>query len=260
MPKWLLPVGRALFAVGLGSIGLMHFFFMNFPWVVIPDFPAWLPLRLLWVVVIGAALVLAAVCILFNLKGRKVAAWTGVALLALVVVAHLPSRLTSQYAWVLGAWTNALKEMALAGGAWIAALSFTHSAGELPEWLERALPAGRYLFAVMLAIFGLDHFLYPKFVASLVPVWVGEQMFWTYFAGVALIAGGLGIMVKRAASLASLLVGVMIFLWVLMLHIPRAIADPYTNVGNEWASVFEALAFSGMAFMLTALPSRDARA
>jgi uncharacterized membrane protein len=249
-----------LFAVGLGSIGLMHFFFMNFPWVVIPDFPAWLPLRLLWVVVIGAALVLAGVCLLFNLKGRKVAAWTGVALLALVVVAHLPSRLTSQYAWVLGAWTNALKEMALAGGAWIAALSFAHGAGELPEWLERALPGGRYLFAVMLAIFGLDHFLYPKFVASLVPVWVGEQMFWTYFAGVALIAGGLGIMVKRAASLASLLVGVMIFLWVLMLHIPRAIADPYTNVGNEWASVFEALAFSGMAFMLTALPSRDASA
>jgi hypothetical protein len=52
----------------------------------------------------------------------------------------------------------------------------------------------------------------------------------------------------------------MIFLWVLMLHIPRAIADPYTNVGNEWASVFEALAFSGMAFMLTALPSWDASA
>ena len=64
------------------------------------------------------------------------------------------------------------------------------------------------------------------------------------------MAGGIGIMVRRVARLASLMVGVMIFLWVLMLHIPRAIVDPYTNVGNEWASVFEALAFSGMAFML----------
>jgi uncharacterized membrane protein len=259
MPKWLVPVGRAFFAIGLASIGLMHFFFTNFPWVVIPQFPAWIPLRLLWVLVIGAALVAAGVCILFNLRGRKVAAWTGLLLLTLVVIAHVPNQLTGQYATVLGAWTNALKEMALAGGAWIAALSFAET-GDLPEWLERALPSGRYLFAAMLVIFGFDHFLYSKFVASLVPAWVGGQMFWTYFAGAALIAGGIGMTVKRLASLASLLVGVMIFLWVLMLHIPRAIVDPYTNVGNEWASVFEALAFSGMAFMVAALPSRDVNA
>jgi len=66
-------------------------------------------------------------------------------------------------------------------------------------------------------------------------------------------ASVLGVLLDlRVARLASLLTGVMIFLWVLRLHIPRAIADPYTYVGNEWASVFEALAFSGMAFMLTA--------
>jgi uncharacterized membrane protein YphA (DoxX/SURF4 family) len=176
-----------------------------------------------------------------------------VALVVLVVIAHLPNQLASQYRAVLGAWTNPFKELTLAGGAWIAAMTFA-DAGDLPEWLERALPLGRYFFAVMLIVFGFDHFLYTKFVASLVPKWVGGQMFWAYFAGVALMAGGIGMMVKRVARLASLLVGVMIFLWVLMLHIPRAIADPYTNVGNEWASVFEALAFSGIAFMLAALP------
>jgi uncharacterized membrane protein len=253
MPKGLVAVGRAFFAVGLGAIGLMHFFYMNFPWVVIPEFPAWIPLRLLWVFFIGATMVVAGVCILFNLRGRKVAAWTGVGLLALVVFAHVPNQLTGKYAAVLGAWTNTLKAMALAGGAWIAALSFAGTSEDLPNWLESALPAGRYLFGVMLVLFGADHFLYPKFVASLVPAWVGSGMFWTYFAGAALIAGGLGMMVKRVARLASLLVGAMIFLWVLMLHIPRATVDPYTNVGNEWASVWEALAFSGMALMLAAV-------
>jgi uncharacterized membrane protein len=160
---------------------------------------------------------------------------------------------------VLGAWTNALKEMALAGGAWIAALSFPGDSSKLPTWLERALTAGRYMFGAMLTIFGFDHFLYPQFVASLVPAWIGAQMFWTYFAGAALMAGGVGMMVKRLAHMASLLTGVMILLWVLMLHIPRAIADPYTNVGNEWASVFEALAFSGMAFMLAGRFSEERR-
>ena len=253
MQKWLLVAGRIFYALGLASIGLMHLFFKNFPWVVIPDFPAWIPVRLLWVFGIGVALIAAGVCMLFNLQGRKVAAWTGVGLLALVLIAHLPSRLTSQYAWVLGAWTNAIKELALAGGAWIAAMTFQRTEGELPRWLERALPLGRCFFAFLLIVFGVDHFLYPKFVASIVPSWVGSPMFWTYFAGAALIAGGVGMIARRVAALAALLTGVMIFLWVFMLHTPRAIADPYTNVGNEWASVFEALAFSGMAFMVAGM-------
>jgi uncharacterized membrane protein len=253
MQKWLLVAGRTLYALGLASIGLMHLFFMNFPWVVIPDFPAWIPLRLLWVVVIGVALIAAGVCMLFNLRGRKVAAWTGVGMLILVLIAHLPYLLRSPYAGILGAWTNPIKELALAGGAWITALTFHKTEGELPSWLERALPLGRCFFAFLLVIFGVEHFLYTKFVASLVPSWTGSAMFWTYFAGAALIAGGLGMIVRRVAALASLLTGVMIFLWVLMLHIPRAIADPYTHVGNEWASVFEALAFSGMAFMLAGM-------
>jgi len=39
----------------------------------------------------------------------------------------------------------------------------------------------------------------------------------------------------------------MLFLWVIVLHIPRAIANPYVGNGNELTSVFEALAFSGIA-------------
>ncbi|RSL16717.1 hypothetical protein EDE15_2239 [Edaphobacter aggregans] len=256
MSKWVLPVGRSLYAFGLASIGLMHFYFKDFPGVIIPVFPAWLPLRLLCVYVVGAALTAAGIAILFDLKGKKVAAWTGVALVVLVLIAHIPNQLSGAYRAVLGAWTNTIKELALAGGAWIAAMSLSKE-GELPRWLERALPLGRYFFAFLLIVFGIDHFLYAKFVAMLVPGWVGAPMFWTYFAAVALIAGGLGIVVKRVAWLASLLVGVMIFLWVPMLHIPRAIADPYTNVGNEWASVFEATAFSGMALMLAVLSKSE---
>ena len=79
-------------------------------------------------------------------------------------------------------------------------------------------------------------------------------MFWTYFAGIALIAAGLGIITGILRWLAALMLGIMIFLWVWMLHIPRAMADPRGNLGNEWTSVFEALAFSGIAFLLAMAP------
>jgi hypothetical protein len=75
--------------------------------------------------------------------------------------------------------------------------------------------------------------------------------FWMYFGGAALIAGGLGIMIKPTRRLAALLTGIMLFLWVILLHIPRAIADPHSGDGNEWTSVFEAFAFSGIAFLIS---------
>ena len=65
--------------------------------------------------------------------------------------------------------------------------------------------------------------------------------------------------VRVRARLAATLLGTMVFIWVLILHIPRAIADPYSGVGGEWTSVFEALAESGIAFILgeTLLPKRE---
>jgi uncharacterized membrane protein YphA (DoxX/SURF4 family) len=99
-------------------------------------------------------------------------------------------------------------------------------------------------------LFGIDHFLYADFVSKLVPMWIPGQLFWTYFAGVALIGSGIGIILKIKLKLVATLLGVMIFLWLIMLHIPRAIADPYGDKGNEVTSVFEALGFSGIAFVI----------
>src|SRR5258707_13557395 len=103
MPKWLVPVGRAFYAVGLISIGIERFFFTNFIPVILPEFPAWIPLRMLWVFAVGAALIGSGTCILFDWKGRKVSAWTGVVLVILVLIAHLPNQLTGAFAAGIGA-------------------------------------------------------------------------------------------------------------------------------------------------------------
>jgi len=256
MPKWLLPVGRAFYAVGLIGIGVQHFIFANFIPVVVALWPAWMPGRQLPAYLVGIALIVAGVAMLFNIEGKGVALLTGAAFLMLVLVAHIPGQLMG-YPAHLGSWTNAFKALTLAGGAWIVSRSFEERAIEDRGTSAWMLPVGRFFFAITLVAFGIDHFLYPAFVAALIPAWIPAHLFWTYFAGVALIAGGLGMMVKPTARLASLLVGVMIFLWLIMLHIPRAIADPRGGLGNEWTSIFEALAFSGMAFMLAVMLVRE---
>ena len=85
------------------------------------------------------------------------------------------------------------------------------------------------------------------------------HIFWTYFAGVALIASGLGMIFRVKAQLATTLLGAMLFRWILVIHIPRALADPYRQIGNECTSAFEALAQSRVAFILGETLGRERR-
>jgi hypothetical protein len=85
-------------------------------------------------------------------------------------------------------------------------------------------------------------------------------MFWTYFAAVALIGSGVSLVTKIKIGLVSLLMGLMIFIWFLILHIPRAVAMPDVDNGNEVTSVFQALAFSGVGFVMARKMKNEGRA
>ena len=102
--------------------------------------------------------------------------------------------------------------------------------------------------AFFLLVCGVQHFVYARFVAELVPSWIPPQLFWTYLTGVALIAGGAGMLLPRTARLAGAMSALMIFLWVLLLHIPRTIMLP--EHAFETAGAFEALALSGVALIV----------
>ena len=258
MPSWIIPFSRVFYAIGLIGIGIQHFLFAAFMPVILPAWPPWIPGGPAWPYVVGAALISAGAAIMFSSRARPVAAVTGLVFLFFVLLVHVPVQLAAGPAH-LGVWTNAFKELTLCGGAWVVARSLKESAPRLPLLLERVMPAGALFLPVTVIVFGIAHFVYRDFVATLVPAWIPGHIFWTYFAGVALIAAGAGMLLRIQGRLAAILLGVMIFLWLLILHIPRAIADPSSGKGNEWTSVFEALAFSGIAFLQAAqTPSKRA--
>src|SRR5215471_13702038 len=59
--------------------------------------------------------------------------------------------------------------------------------------LDRLIAFGPLLFGIAMAIFGADHFVGAKVVATIVPSWIPWHLFWTYFVGTALIAGALSL-------------------------------------------------------------------
>jgi uncharacterized membrane protein len=247
--KRTLRAGRLFYASGVVALGLQHFYNGDFVSVIVPSFPPSFPGRFFWTCVSGIGLAITGGAIIIGKGARPAAILLGSVLLALLVLWHIPVQATAN-PWSLGAWTLAFKILTLSGGAFAVAASLP---GEERPGLDRRFTSfGCFALAITCAVFGVDHFLYADFVASLVPAWIPHPIFWTYFCGAALIAAGTGMMLRIRARLASGLLGAMIFAWLLVLHIPRAISYNYAaDQGNEWTSVFEALAFSGIAFILS---------
>ena len=239
------PFGRVLVGLAVVGSGLQQIIGRHFVRLV-PTMPDWVPAVPLWAMVIGAVLLMIGFALLANRGTRIAATILAVLLFAMFVTLQVPE--------VAGdplhgyRWTNPLKALALFGGALVlagragASAAMTVRSGHVVRtW------GPRVLLALFLVVCGLQHFAYTEFAAQLIPTWIPGHVAWTYFTGVALILGGVGLLIPSTSRLAALSSGVMILLWVFLLHLPRAFADLHQP--GELSGVFEALALSGVAFL-----------
>jgi uncharacterized membrane protein len=271
----LLRPGQIFFAIALVGFGILQLIYGDIVIGRAPAYPPGVPGQYIFACIWGAAFVVVAVLIL---GGRREQAWIGLIVTAFFVfVWAFLRQLPTVFANPNGSTITALgKAIALFGGTLAVAASIAFSVlGLLPEppkegrELKSAILNAMFLgigtisVGGFLILGGVEHFIYPQFVATLVPSWIPFPVFWTYFAGIALILGGLGIVIPFVSKInrpATALSGLMIFLWVFMLHLPRAItAADAASQRNEWTAVFEALAISGIAFAIAGLPGVRSR-
>ena len=259
----ILKAGRWCFAISLVGLAGQQYYYGDFRPVFVPEWPSPMPGRIALVYLFSLLLIAAAIALVSERMARTAMLLLAWLFLALVLFCHVPFHvLHDPNAGNIGAWNNALKELCFSGSALIMAGSFSpeemsSKRAALEKPLEGLIPLGTFFFSIMLILFGIEHFLYAEFVKGLVPDWIPAHLFWTYFAAVALIGAGLGIILRIRIKRIAMLTGIMIFLWFLILHIPRAAVAPVTDDGNELTSVWESLGFSGAAFVLaSAFPFR----
>jgi uncharacterized membrane protein len=114
--------------------------------------------------------------------------------------------------------------------------------------LDKIVTLGNLCFAVPLAVFGALHLFGARFVTGLVPVYMPGRLFWVYAVGCALIAASLSIAAKIAVRWSGLLFGIMMFLFVAMIHLPGALRDPHDRVIR--VIVFREMSFGGAGWIL----------
>lgn len=246
------------YCIGLAGMVFPQFFYMVFGPNFFPPFPG-LPLVPVWVCLFTVVALAACFCIAFNKQPVRVSLILGGLLLLMFCFGFAPYELfVDPNNKHLGSWANGLKESALSGGAFVVAgiLPSDPDIQKSPilKFLEKLVPLGKIFFCITMIAYGYAHFLYTQPISTLVPNWIPGHIFWTYFAGVALMASGLAIVLGIKRRLSAFLLGTMILLWLIVLHIPMAVADPYSQNANSVVSAFSALAFSAIAFGIACEP------
>jgi uncharacterized membrane protein len=251
--KKLIRPGQIIFATGIIGLGVLQFFAKDFI-VGRPPVVQWasnIPGKEAWAYVSGIVLVIGGLSVIFqNRYTSSISFFTGFFIFIFSFLCrHLPNLFTSNTAQDAIWQINAYKTLALCGGAFIVAASFD----------KRSLQMQVTLSCVLLALFfiisGFAHFKFDDFIIySFIPAYIPFHPFWTYVCGIALIAGGVGLLIKQTRKWAAALTGFMILLWFFLLHIPRASHAPHDH--SEWMGVCESFSFSGILFTLAGLSSK----
>jgi uncharacterized membrane protein len=250
--KKLIRPGQIIFATGIIALGVLQFFAKDFI-VGRPPVVQWasnIPGKEAWAFVSGILLIIGGLFILLKRNASPAAYFIGIFIFIFSFLCrHLPNLFTVTTAQDVIWQINAYKTLALCGGAFIIAGSFHEQSNKVQLMLNCIL------LALFFIISGFAHFKFDDFIINdFIPAYIAAHAFWTYFCGIALIAGGVGLLIKQTRKWAAAFTGLMILLWFFLLHIPRASSAPHDY--SEWMGVCESFTFSGILFTLAGLSSK----
>jgi uncharacterized membrane protein YphA (DoxX/SURF4 family) len=196
--------GKLLFALAVAATGAENLICAHVSQVVfannrlaVPVLP-YLPAIPILVYLVGIALLTAGVLIAIDVRPRSSAVLLGLFFMVCALSIYVPKAIARPLD--LNVRTCIFEATALAAAALMLAGCRQREGDQLIEGnfaVDRAvdgfIAAAPYLFALSSVVFGVTHFLIPRFIASLVPAWMPGGTFWAYFTGAGFIVAGFSI-------------------------------------------------------------------
>jgi uncharacterized membrane protein len=173
----------------------------------------------------------------------------GIVFLLSFLIIHLPLLLANLKNPL--EWTGSFETFAIMSGAFLFAVnsesSFSTSSHKIYGLMEKI---SKFMFALSLIIFGIQHFQYADYIATLIPGWIPLHLFWAYFVGAAFFAAAISLAINIKQKLAMALLGIMFLFWVIFVHAPRVYN--HINDRDEWSSLLICLLMACIAFLIMA--------
>lgn len=233
-------IGKVFFALAILCIGIIHLVTKNFPTGLLPA-PE-IPHKIILVYVSGVGLIVAGLLIMSN-KFTHIGAWLSFAIWVIALLAiHLPIVIADYKNG--GEWAVFFEVIMLIAGSMLL-IDTSRTAKKNGHVLAMV---ARYLFALAMLVFAVQHYMYAQYIATLITPWIPFKLFFSYLVGVAFLAVAISIIINRFMQPAAITLGVMFLLWFFILHLPRVLAHQHTEA--EWTSLFVVLASGGEAFLI----------
>ena len=227
----------AVGAILLGVVGIcFHEFAMQWQPV-----PAGIGMRTQLAYLAGALLAVGGAMLLAPKLERAGALLLTVFIGLWMLVLNLPGAIAS--ASHIGAWNSPAEIAFMTSGA-LALFASGVTGNSRPALLL----AARLLAGVSAIVFGLAHFNYIDFTASMVPGWIPYKTFWAGATGAGHLAAGLALVSGVKARLGAACEAAMMGSFVVLLHLPRVIAAPDQHV--EWIMLAVSSMLTGAALLV----------
>jgi len=85
-----------------------------------------------------------------------------------------------------------------------------------------------FLLAIVLIVFGIEHFVHPRNMLIYVPTWIPGGLTWVYIVGAACILVAVSFMLNQMVKVTAYLLALLLFSFVFCVHLPNYLntADP----------------------------------
>ncbi len=243
-----LGAGQILFAAGLVGIGVLSLMHHDFAlqWQPVPQ---GVPAREQLALLSGGVLVLGALALLLERTARIAALVLALFLLGWVVLLRLPP--LAMHFLDIALWLGLCESLTLTIGAWV-----------LYSWIDStstrdapgavggatAISAARLLLGACMVVFGLAHFAYADFTASMIPAWLPARLPLAYLTGAAHAAAGIALLLGIVPALAVRLEAIMMSAFIVLVHVPAVLAQPSSR--EQWTALWVATALSGAVWVV----------
>jgi len=143
-------------------------------------------------------------------------------------------------------WGNFFEELSLVIGG---AVACTLLASPDSPWASRTALVSR-LYGICVISFGAEHFIYFAAASSWVPAWLPPgQKFWTAANGTLFLMASAAIFSGIKAALATRLLTIMIFLFEILVWVPKLLAAPHDHF--NWAGNVICIAMAAAAWVVS---------
>jgi putative oxidoreductase len=91
---------------------------------------------------------------------------------------------------------------------------------------------GVIVYALVIGIFGINHFVKVTAMQSMVPTFLPGGVFWVYLTGIALVAAAISFLTGKYTRLAGILLCIFLLVIVFTVHLPAVMHAPDENASR----------------------------